>query len=101
MNTDDNVWTPPLEDFGAVTDATLLEKLSRLGPNAVNSPVHVLHPMLFISQQPVINVHQFRRDRMRFFNRTDHANSVRLSFKKLLHTGDNRRRGRAMAASGV
>ena len=40
-----------------LSDALTLQKLSFFGLNKINNPIQILHPMLFVSQNPVVAVH--------------------------------------------
>src|SRR5207249_9834172 len=55
MHADDDVRAPALKQFAHVTDASRMKELARLWPKAINQPVVVLHPVLFVAQQPVVN----------------------------------------------
>src|SRR5207248_2211246 len=78
-----------------------MKELARLWPKAINQPVVVLHPMLFVAQQPVVKSDQFRGEMMRFFDSAHHADGVRFTFHKAFDPRNDRRRRRAMTAAGV
>src|SRR5205807_4824445 len=78
-----------------------MKELARLWPKAINQPVVVLHPMLFVAQQPVVKSDQFRGEMMRFFDSAHHADGVRFTFHKTFDPRNDRRRRRAMTAAGV
>jgi hypothetical protein len=56
MDTHNHVRTPTFKNLGHVTNATLVEKLACLGTNPVNKPIQVFHPVLFVSQHPIVEV---------------------------------------------
>src|SRR5437868_7209159 len=92
---------PPFEQFNDVTNAAFLEKLARLRPKSIDEPIEILHPTLPIPQQPVVEAYQLCRDFMRIFDGFDDTHGIRLTVKKLLHTGNNRRRCGTMSTTGV
>src|SRR2546425_7912664 len=101
MDANNYMRAPALEQLGHVANASLMEKLPRLWPEPVHAPVKILHPMLPVAQNPIVEPDHFRCDCMGLFNCSDHANSVRLTLEKLLYAGHDRRRRRAMAAARV
>src|ERR1041384_5971148 len=78
-----------------------MKELARLWPKAINQPVVILHPVLFVAQQPVVNGNQFGGEMMRFFDSAHHAYGVRFAFHKTFDPRNDRRRRRAMTAAGV
>src|SRR6185436_8599331 len=78
-----------------------VKKLARLRSKPIYEPVVILHPVLPVTQNPVVQTHQLRAEMVRLFNRTHDPDRIRLTFEKLLHTGDDRCRGGAMSAAGV
>src|ERR1043165_3175889 len=101
MNTDDNMRAPALEKLDDITHTPLMKKLARLSTKSIYEPVVILHPVLPVTQDPVVQTHQLRAEMMRLFNRTHYPDRIRLAFEKLLHTGDDRRRSGAMSATSV
>src|SRR5690242_79922 len=101
MNADDDVRAPTFEQSSHVTDATFVEKLTRVWTNAVDDPVVILHPVLAVAENPVVETNQFVSEVMRFLDGAHDTNCVRLAVQKLLHSRDNRRCGRAMPAARV
>src|SRR6266496_5617907 len=101
VNADNNLRTPALEKIGHITHCSLVEKLARVWTEAIDCPVEIFHPVLPISQHPVVETDKFRRDVVSFFNRAHNANSVGFAFDKALNASHNRCRGRAMASASV
>ena len=101
MYADDNVRTPALKKLAHITDATRMKELARFRSKAVDGPVKILHPMLLVTQQPVVETNQPVGDRRRFFHRAHHANRIRFAFDEALNAGHDRGCGRAMTAAGI
>src|ERR1051325_1427062 len=101
MDTDYDVWTPTFENLCAITDAAFMKEFARLGAKAIDHPIQILHPVLAIAQQPVVETDQLCRDLVRLFHGFNDAHRIRLTLEKLLDTGNDRSRSRAMAAAGV
>src|SRR5215510_11140929 len=78
-----------------------MKELARIRTDAVDEPVVILHPVLTIAQDPVVQPYQFIGEVMRLLNRANYAHRIRFTIKKLLHTRDNRRRRGPMPAAGV
>src|SRR5688572_30733795 len=101
MNADHYMRAPTLKELGDISDATLMKKLARLWPKPVYAPVKVLHPVLPIPQQPVVDTYHSGGQRMRLFNRPNHAHRIRLPVEKLLHACDNCSRGGTVTTASV
>src|SRR5262245_2352499 len=78
-----------------------MKKLERLWPEAVYQPVVILHPVLLVAQQPVVDSHQPGREVVRFFYRAHDANRIGLALHETFDAGHDRRRRRTMAAACV
>jgi hypothetical protein len=48
------MWAPSLENLKDVTYASLLEKLTSFRTKPVYAPIEILHPVLPVTEQPVI-----------------------------------------------
>src|SRR6185503_4795248 len=92
MNTHDHVQAPAFKNLRDVADAALMEKLPRLRTKLVDGPVKIFHPVLLVSEHPVVTGDHLRSDRVRLFYRPNDAHRIRLSVEKLLHAGHDRRR---------
>jgi len=57
--------------------------------------------MLFVAQDPVVEINELCADVMGFFNCAHDTNRVRLAFEEILHASDNCRGRRSMAAACV
>src|SRR5437773_12141852 len=101
MHADHDVRAPALEQITHITYAARMKELERLWPETVNQPVVVLHPVLFISQQPVVDGHHYSREVMRLFDGPHHANSIRFTFDEALDAGHDRRGRGAVTTAGV
>src|ERR1043166_8885508 len=101
MNADDDVWTPALKLAGNVPNGAPVEEFAPFGPKAIDGPIKVFHPGLFVAKDPVIDRNQSGGDVMGFFDGADRPNSVRLAFHKTLNAGDDGRSRRTMSASGI
>src|SRR2546423_2816348 len=101
MDTDNHMRTPTFKQFNHIADASLVEELASLGTKPVHAPIKILHPVLPVSQYPIVEPDHFRGDCMGLFNCSDHPNSVRLTLEKLLHAGHDRGCRRAMASARV
>jgi hypothetical protein len=62
MNANNYVRAPTLKLLGAETNASFVEKFPRLRTHAINNPIQILHPVLAVSQQPVVQTNQPRGD---------------------------------------
>src|ERR1051325_1924736 len=101
MDTDNDVRTPALDDIADIADAARMKELAGLRTKAIDQPVVILHPVLLVSQQPVVDRHQLGREVMRFLDGPDDAHRVRFTLHKTLYAShDGRGRG-AMAAARV
>src|SRR5256714_15187190 len=78
-----------------------IEEPTRLWPQAVDAPEEVLHPVLLVPQNPVVDGDHLSGQVVRLFDRAHDANRVRVALPKLLHTGHDRGGGRAVAAARV
>src|ERR1041385_4062712 len=78
-----------------------MKELARLGTKAIDQPVVILHPMLLVTQQPVVNRHQPGGEMMRFLDRANHAHGVRFTLYETLNAGHDRRGRRAVTTAGV
>ena len=101
VHADDDVRAPALEQFVDVADAATIEEFARFGAKTVDRPEEILHPVLPVTEHPVVDAHQPRRDRMRLFNRAHDAHGIRVSREELLQARRNRHRRRAMPAARV
>jgi hypothetical protein len=101
MNADHDVRAPALKQTGNIRHTSFTKKLARLRPNVVHTPVEILHPVLPVSQYPVVQTHQLRAQVMRLLNRAHDPNRVRLTVEKLLHSRNNRSRGRPVPTTRV
>src|ERR1700694_2277787 len=101
MHADDNVGTPALEEFADKADTAAMEELAGLGPEAIDSPEIIFHPVLLVPQQPIVKRDHLRRDVMRFFDCTHDANRIGLAGDNTLHASHDCRRRRAMATAGI
>jgi hypothetical protein len=101
VDADDDVRAPPREEFADVADRAAVEELARLGADAVDEPVEVLHPVLPVPQHPVVALHHLRRQVVRLLDGAHHADGVGVSLEELLHPGDDGRRRRAVTAARV
>ena len=52
----------------APTDAARMKKFAGLWPEAIDGPIEVLHPMLLVTQQPVVKPHQSLGNRRGLFD---------------------------------
>jgi hypothetical protein len=64
VDADDDVRAPAFEEVTDVADRPLVEEFARLGAEAVDAPVEVLHPVLLVAQQPVVEPDHPRGDRV-------------------------------------
>ena len=55
MNADDDVWTPTLKLAGNISNGAFVEEFAPLGPEAIDGPIKVFHPVLSVAQDPVID----------------------------------------------
>src|SRR5687767_12204702 len=101
MNTDDDVRAPALDNVAQVTDAPFMKKLARIRTDAVDDPVVILHPVLTVAQDPVVQPHQLVSEMMRFFDRAHDSHRIRFAVEKLLHAGNDRSGRGAMSTAGV
>lgn len=94
MDAHDNVRTPFLKYIPCVFEAFAVEEAALFGPYFVDGPIKILHPVLLVLKDPVINIHQTFRDPMRILDRPNSADSNVISAPKLLKAignGDSRR----------
>jgi hypothetical protein len=54
MHTHNHVRAPFFERLPKKPDSPLIKELASFGPEPVNSPIEIFHPVLLISQNPVI-----------------------------------------------
>ena len=102
MNADDDMRAPFFKlVLRTYPMQRLMKELARLGPELVDRPVEILHPVLLVPQHPVVNVYQLFGDVMRFFDRLDDPDRRRLALPKLLKPIGDRLRRRPMPAAGV
>src|SRR5829696_1870512 len=101
MNTDYDVWAPPFKKFRYVSDTPFMKKLTRIRANAVYEPIVILHPLLPVTQDPVVQTHHFLSKMVRFLYRPHDPDGIRLTVKKLLQTSDNRRGRGAMPTARI
>src|SRR5260370_4913972 len=101
MYTDDDVRTPAIEEAAHKTDTSRLKELALLRPKAIDGPVVILHPVLLVSQDPVIQANQLSTEVVRFFDRADDSNRVGFSLEKTVNPGHDCRRRRPMAPARV
>src|SRR5580765_7530210 len=101
MNTDYNVRAPFFELVAKVTDTVFLKYLACLGPDLVHKPIEVLHPILLVSEEPVVDRDKFVCQVMRFFSGPDHSHGDRFTVPKPLQSDRNRVRGTAMTTASV
>src|SRR6266478_2673264 len=101
MHTDDNVRAPALKQAANIDDAARMKELARLWPEAIDQPIVILHPMLLVSQQPVVERDQLGGEMMRFFDRAHDPHCVRFTFNKALDARNDRRRCRTVSATGI
>src|SRR6476620_1968678 len=101
MHANNDMRTPFLKLPGHITNGTLVEELSGIRAKAIDEPIIVLHPMLFVSQQPVVDSHHLCGQMMRLFHRANGSDRVRLAFHKAFDAGHNRRCRRSMSAARV
>src|SRR5437899_9574 len=79
VDADDNVRTPALKKGPHISDAAGMKEFARLRAETIDGPVEVLHPMLFVAQNPVVQINELCADMMGFFNCTYDTNRVRLA----------------------
>src|SRR5215813_2869199 len=101
MHADHHVRTPLLKLSGDVTNRAFIEELAGVGTKSINQPVVILHPVLLVSQQPVVDGNELGSEMMRFFDGADDANSIRLALDEAFDARHNRRRRGTMTAAGV
>src|SRR6266550_3510023 len=101
MYADHDVRAPTLKKLFDKPDAAFLKELASFRAKAVDAPVEILHPVLPVTQQPVVKVNQLSCYRVGFFDRFYNSHCVRLTIEELLHAGNNRRRSGTMSATGV
>src|ERR1043165_819637 len=101
MYADYDMRTPALKQTGDITHTPFIKKRARLRPDVIYEPVVILHPVLLVTQDPVIQPHQLRAEVMRFFNRAHDPDRIRFAVKKLLHTRNDRGRSRTMPTARV
>src|SRR5713226_9416755 len=101
MDADDDMRTPTLKEIAHIADATRMKELARLGPETVDGPEIVFHPMLLVAQKPVVEAYKSGGNRRRLFDGAHDPNRVRLAFDKVLNARHDRRRRRAMATAGI
>src|SRR5580765_7111252 len=101
MNADNDVRAPAFKKISDVSNAAFMKKLTRVWTNAIDDPVVILHPVLAITQNPVVETNELIGEMMRFLDGAHDANRVGFAVQKLLHSRDNRGRGGAMSATGV
>src|SRR5205809_829376 len=78
-----------------------MKELEGLGTKAIDQPIVILHPVLLVTQQPVVNRYQLGGEMMRLFDGADDANRVRFALHKTLNAGHDRRGRGTMATSGI
>ena len=101
VDADDNVRTPALKKGAHISDAAGMKEFARLRTKTIDGPVEVLHPMLFVAQDPVVEINELCADVMGFFNCAHDTNRVRLALEEILDASDNRRGRRSMATARV
>src|SRR5437588_6427575 len=101
MHADDNVRTPSLKQAANICDAARMKELARLWPEAIDEPVVILHPVLLISQQPVVERDELGGEMMRFFDRADDPHRVRFTFDEAFDARNDRRRCRTVSTAGI
>jgi hypothetical protein len=93
MDADDYMRAPPFKQSGYVANTSSMKEFAGLGPDSINAPVEVFHPVLAISQNPIVESNKFGGKVMRFFDSSHNSDSNRLTLEKLLHACNYRRRG--------
>src|SRR2546421_11924540 len=101
MNTHHNVRAPALEEFIHVANASLMEEFSCFWSEPVNKPVKIFHPMLPVSQQPIVEPNHLRSNCVRLLHCPHNTHRIRLTLKKSLYSRDDRCRRRAVSAACV
>src|ERR1051325_7972527 len=101
VNADDDVRTPALEEVAEQSDASPVKEVSGFGSKAIDGPVEILHPMLAMTQDPIVEPDQLCRNLMRFLDGAHHPHGVGASAEEFLDTGHNRSGSRPMAAARV
>jgi len=89
MNTHHNVRAPSFKQSNHVSNRTLVEELPSFGSDSIHAPVEVFHPVLAVTEDPVIEMNKSAGKVMRFFDSFDDANGVRLALQEFLHTRDD------------
>src|ERR1051326_1077029 len=101
MHADDDMRTPFVELTRNVTNRAFVKEFTCVWAESIDEPVVVLHPMLLVTQQPVVDGDELCCKMMRLFDRANRPNRVRLALHKRLNPRHDRRRRRAMTAAGI
>src|SRR5258705_7779186 len=101
VNTHNDMRTPTFEKFCYIGNASFVKELARFRSDPVHAPIKVLHPVLPVSQNPIVQLNQTRGEMVRLFNRFHHSNRIRLTFKKFLHPSNNCGGGGTVPSTGV
>src|SRR5688572_23079154 len=101
MNAYHDVRTPLFKLFPDVADAPLMNKIARLGPDLIDNPIDIFHPMLLVLQDPVVHFYKLIGYVVRFLDGLDYPNRRRTALPKTRQPVRYRLRRRAMPAAGV
>jgi hypothetical protein len=61
VNTYDDMRAPTLEELGYISNTSLMKEFACFGPHMIHAPVEVFHPVLAITQNPVVQADQLCR----------------------------------------
>lgn len=101
MNAHDDMRTPFLEDITRIGKAFAMQEAALLRTHLVDRPIEILHPMLLVLKDPVIDVHQTLGDAVRVLDRTYRADRDRIAAPKSLKSIRNGLSRRTVAAARV
>ena len=101
MDAYNHMRTPFFKLVSNVADAPFQKKFSRLGPDLVNRPIEIFHPVLLVLEHPVVNINQFIGYVMRFLDPFDDLYDRRITLPKLIKPVRDRLRRRPMPATRI